>query len=136
MTQQMKHITVILFACLSVTAIAGSSYKVVTKSVAGKSVEVINGIPQDVDSAKLKQRAESGDADAQSSLAMCFYDGKHGVSANYVEAYKWAILAASQNQKVAKHLVREMELFIARNDLAEGRTAAKAFLENQNRTKH
>ena len=40
--------------------------------------------------------AESGDAQAQVSLAICLHDGMHGFATNRVQAYKWAAVAASQ----------------------------------------
>jgi TPR repeat protein len=137
MTQQLKPITAALI-CLSITAIAGQEFfKMATKADAnGKSVEIINGVRQDVDIAKLRQKAESGDGEAQTSLAMCLYDGKHGISIDHAEAYKWATVASSQNQKAAKYLAQELEIFSSSKELAEGRTAAKAFLQNQKGSKH
>jgi hypothetical protein len=135
MTQQLKPIAAIALICLSITAIAGQEFfKTETKaakSANGKSVEIINGVRQDVDIAKLREKAASGDADAQASLAMCLYDGKHGIPADHAEAYKWATVASSQNQMAAKYLVQELEVFSSSKDLTEGRAAAKAFLQNQ-----
>jgi len=93
----------------------------------GKSIAIINGVPSNVDIAKLKQAAESGDAVAQFQLGTCLYDGKHGVATNYVEAYKWIIIAATNGQEEAKYLLSEMDLFLSSNDVAAGRAAAVAF---------
>lgn len=116
MTQQLKSIAVIAPTCLSVTAVAGPGFKIETKadkSANGKSVEIINGVRRDVDIAKLREKAKSGDAEAQTSLAMCLYDDRHGISVDHAEAYKWAAVAASQNQKAAKYLMQELGIFIA-----------------------
>jgi TPR repeat protein len=137
MTLQLKPIAPIAVICLSITAIAGQEFsKTVTKpDKNGKSVEIINGVRQDVDIAKLKDKAESGDAEAQTSLAVCLYDGKHGISIDHAEAYKWATVASSQNQKAAKYLVQELEIFSSPKELTEGREAAKAFIQNQKGSK-
>jgi len=95
--------------------------------VDGKSIAIINGVPSNVDIARLKQAGESGDAVAQFQLGTCLYDGKHGVATNYAEAYKWICIAATNGQKEAKYLLSEMDLFLTSNDLATGRAAAMAF---------
>ena len=42
----------------------------------------------------LQTRAERGDAKAQYALGLCYYNG-NGVIKNYVEAYKWFLLAGA-----------------------------------------
>lgn len=145
MIKQLKLITIANSVFLSLVALAGSPDETrshltqvyqLTDFIAatngnGPLVQVINGVPQNVDIAKLTREAESGDATAQMNLAMCFYDGRHGVSTNYLAAYKWADLAASQKQKGATYLIRELELFMTPQQIAEGRAAAKKFLEDK-----
>lgn len=46
--------------------------------------------------AKWKEKAESGDAEAQHELGLCFYNGL-GTSKNYTEALKWYRKAAEQD---------------------------------------
>jgi hypothetical protein len=95
----------------------------------GKVVSYLNGAPLSLTVEDLKKAAESGDAVAQMQFAACLYDGKHGVAANDVEAYKWALVASSNGQPNAKYLVREMELFMAPKEMADGKAAAKSFLK-------
>lgn len=52
----------------------------------------------------LKQKAESGDATAQSNLARCYEDGL-GVKKDAVEAHKWFLKAAKQNDSYALYSV-------------------------------
>src|SRR5215469_16603638 len=130
MPNQNKLSALVVLATLGVAALAQEGpnlardgFKIETKSLNGKGVEVINGVPQNVDLADLRRKAESGDHKAQSDLAICLYDGKHGIPVDNVGAYKWATLAASQDIKAAKYLVREMQIILTRNDLAEGSAA-------------
>jgi hypothetical protein len=44
------------------------------------------------------------------------------------EAYKWAAIAASRENTTAKHLLRELELFLDPKDITAGNAAADAFL--------
>lgn len=48
------------------------------------------------DTASLRQRADSGDAEAQLELGVRFYDGTHGVSQNYEQALHWFRKSADQ----------------------------------------
>jgi TPR repeat protein len=97
----------------------------------GKAITQINGVPSNVDVAKLKQATESGDAVAQMQLGTCLYDGKHGVVTNYVEAYKWTTIAAANGQQAAKYLVREMDVFLTPKQVADGKAAARSFDSGQ-----
>jgi hypothetical protein len=71
--------------------------------------------------------AESGDTQAQVSLAMCLHDGMHGFATNRVQAYKWAAVAASQGYYKAKRLVEEWQASMSPEDVAAGKAAAGAF---------
>lgn len=137
-----KLMAIVILALLGLTALAEEKFNpaqdgfsIETKSRDGKGVEVINGVPQNVDLAKLRRQAESGDAKAQADLAICLYDGKHGTPVDHAGAYKWATVAAAQDVKAAKYLVREMEILLSRKDLDEGSAAARAFLGKQKETK-
>jgi TPR repeat protein len=141
MPNQTKLIGIVLLATLGLTALAQEGFNpardgfnIETKSRNGKGVEVINGVPQNVDLANLRRQAESGDSKAQTDLAICLYDGKHRVPADNIGAYKWATVAASQGRKEAKSLVREMQIMLSENDLLQGRAAAESYLKNQKRT--
>ena len=81
-----------------------------------------------MDVSKLQRAAAAGDAAAQVQLATCLYEGKQGFRTNYIEAYKWAAVAAASGETTAKYLVREMELFIAPQDLSAGKAASKSIL--------
>ncbi|MDB6022189.1 MAG: Tetratricopeptide 2 repeat protein [Pedosphaera sp.] len=83
----------------------------------------------DPDISKLIKSAESGDAAAQARFADYLYDGKHGLTANRVEAYKWASVAASSGDKTASYLVRDFELLMSADDLSAGKAAASAYLK-------
>jgi hypothetical protein len=138
MPNQIKFIATLLLASCGISAfaqerfnVAGDGFKIETKNYNGKLVEVINGVPQNVDSSELKRKAEAGNPKAQSDLAICLYDGKHGIPVDNVNAYKWAKVAASQDIKAAKYLVQEMEIMLSRSDLLQGRTAATNYLDKK-----
>jgi len=142
MPNQIKLIAIVLLSTLGITSLAQErsnlakdGFKIETKSRNRNGVEVINGVPQNVDLANLRRKAESGDPKAQTDLAICLYDGKHGIPVDNVGAYKWATVAASQDIKEAKYLVRDMQIFLSRNDLAEGSAAARIYLAKQKETK-
>ena len=94
----------------------------------GTIVSRINGAELNVAVEDLKQAAESGDVVAQVQFAACLYDGRHGVATNHIDAYKWAMVAPINGQRNAEYLVREMELFLAPEEMADGKAAAKSFL--------
>jgi TPR repeat protein len=102
----------------------------------GKPVTRVNGVPLEVAVAGLKKAAESGDAVAQMQLGACLYDGKHGLGTNHVEAYKWAVIASANGQPNAKYLVREMELFLAPEEVADGKAAAVSFMSRRDGRKN
>jgi len=79
----------------------------------------------------LKQSAESGDPKAQARLAGFFNEGSHGCPTNHVVAYQWAALAASQGNKDAEYLVRELELFMTPAELAKAKNSVRAFREGR-----
>ena len=143
MPNKIQFIAIFLLAAFGLTGFAQErfnpardGFNIETKSRNGKGVEVINGVPQNVDSKELRRKAEAGDLKAQADLAVCLYDGKHGIAADNVGAYKWATVAASQGSKEAKYLVREMQIILAKNDLVQGNMAAKDYLDKQKGTKH
>jgi S1-C subfamily serine protease len=73
-----------------------------------------------------RKAAEQNYADAQSVLISCYYMGQ-GVPKNYVEAYKWCLLAAARGDEVAKKGVAEMENQMSREQIAEGQKLARDF---------
>lgn len=56
------------------------------------------------DLATLTEQAEAGDADAQSTLAIAYYEGA-GVAQSYAESASWAEKAALQGNAVAQNLL-------------------------------
>jgi len=78
MKRRIKQILIGTLASLSLAASAQDmvigELGVVT-NVNSPAVPSINGVPKQLDIAKLREQAESGDARAQSWLAMCLYDG-------------------------------------------------------------
>ena len=79
----------------------------------------------------VKARAEQGDPAAQTLLAECYLGGAQGLATNRVEGYKWAVVAASQRHKDAKHVLAECDLFLSASDKANGKALAEAYLEKQ-----
>jgi hypothetical protein len=84
--------------------------------------------------------AQSGDADAQVSLAICLHDGRHGFPTNTIQAYKWAAIAASQSlsahaQYVARRLLNDWRPAMSTNDVAAGEAAAAAALGTRDKKK-
>lgn len=73
---------------------------------------------------RVRLAAESGDAQAQVSLAIWLHDGTHGFSTNRVQAYKWAVVAAWQGYYKARHLVEEWQASMSPKDVAAGKAAA------------
>ena len=83
------------------------------------------------DMAEVKARADKGDPAAQTLLAECHFGGTQGLATNRVEGYKWALVAASQGHKDAKHVLADFDLFISASDKAKGKALAKAYQEKQ-----
>jgi TPR repeat protein len=70
--------------------------------------------------------AEQGHAEAQYRLGLLLYEGKL-VPRDNTAAGQWILLAAGGGNSDARHLMREMELFISADELAEARKRATAF---------
>ena len=90
-----------------------------------------NIIPPLTGNDNLRQKAELGNAEAQVQLAKRLSAIRPRLSTNYVEAYKWAAIAASQDASPAKYLVRELEVFLTSREMAEAKRAVEAFAENR-----
>ena len=86
-----------------------------------------SGVRLASDPSILRQDAEAGNIDAQSQLAAYLSQGRGGFAKDPVEAYAWAVVAASRGQTTAKYLVRELELFMSPQDLAAARSQAQTF---------
>jgi len=74
----------------------------VFRSSVGTPLEPSSARSTAAEVAALRQRAEKGDADAQSTLGIMYVIGE-GVPQNYAEAYKWVCLAAEQGNTEAQH---------------------------------
>ena len=96
---------------------------VTVKIVDGKLRHVISSLGG-VDVEKLTRDAVGGDAPAQSILAGYYFDGKHGLVSDKVEAYKWAWIAHQAGYKPADHLLTQFELFMTPNQLKAATVAA------------
>jgi len=83
------------------------------------------------DVAALKAQAEKGDPSAQTTLAELYYSNQQGLATNRVQAYKWAVIAASQGHKDAKHVVAEFDVFFTGPEKAEGKQQAEAYWEQR-----
>jgi TPR repeat protein len=73
-----------------------------------------------------KKAAEQGHAKAQLSLALMYTDGKV-VSENYVEAYKWAILAANRGEQKAVQFRNSLKPRMSSIQIAEAERLAREF---------
>ncbi|HXU79250.1 MAG TPA: hypothetical protein VN794_21910 [Methylomirabilota bacterium] len=89
-----------------------------------------SGFGPKMDLEDLEHAAQSGDLNAQTRLAAALYSGQSRTT-NFISAYQWASVAAARGSTEARHLIREMELFLSPTNLAEGRAAATALLERQ-----
>lgn len=88
------------------------------------------GFGPKMDPGELERAAESGDLNAQTRLAAALYSGQARTT-NFLSAYQWAFVAAARGSTEARHLVREMELFLSPTNLAEARAAANALMQRQ-----
>ena len=60
-----------------------------------------------------------GHGNAQSVLGGCYVNGR-GVAKDYVEGYKWWLLAAGQGVEIAKENTTKLENIMSREQIAEG----------------
>jgi S1-C subfamily serine protease len=73
-----------------------------------------------------RKAAEQNYAPAQFMLGLCYAQGR-GVAKDYVESYKWTLLAASQGDKDAKETMTILENNMSREQIAEGQKVARNF---------
>jgi TPR repeat protein len=102
-----------------------------------RALEILGEVPPEykiADNDLLRPKAESGNTEAQVQLAKGLYGIRPRLSTNYVEAYKWAAIAASHDDQTAKHLAGELELFMTPNEMADAKLAAQEFFEGRKRT--
>jgi TPR repeat protein len=74
----------------------------------------------------LNKSAAQGNADAQYRLGLILYDGKV-VTRDNVTAAQWVFLAADQKHVEARRLLKELQLFLTPQELAEARKRADDF---------
>ena len=74
----------------------------------------------------LTRSASQGNVEAQYRLGLFFYEGKL-VKRDNLAAGQWILLAADKGNIEAKSLLKEMELFLSADELAEARKRATAF---------
>ncbi len=65
--------------------------------------------------------------EAQVKLGACYVRGE-GVTKDYIEAYKWCNLAASQGDVQVKKLLSSIEPIMTREQIAEGQRLSAAFV--------
>ncbi len=73
-----------------------------------------------------RKAAEQNYAPAQYNLGICYFKGD-GVAKDYVEAYKWLLLAAAQRHEEAKKGMTLIEDTRTREEIAEGQRLAREF---------
>jgi hypothetical protein len=79
---------------------------------------------------RLQELSEAGDAAAQRMLAERLYTGDL-VKKDPATAYKWALVSVASRDKNAKHLLKEMELFVSAEDQKKGKTLSEQYLSEQ-----
>jgi hypothetical protein len=78
--------------------------------------------------------AQQGSANAQYRLGMMYYEGK-GIPADYVEAYRWIVLAAMNDVPGTQDLIDTLRQKITPSQSEEARRRAKdLFREQQERS--
>jgi hypothetical protein len=77
-----------------------------------------------------REAAEQGDAYGQRNLGSSLERGD-GVGKDYVEAYKWTVLAADQGQQAAKSKMVSLEALMTPEQVAEGKKLAHNFKPQQ-----
>ena len=73
-----------------------------------------------------RKAAEQNSDRAQDALGGCYAKGE-GVAKDYVEAYKWMLLAAGQGDEAAKRATSLLEDAMTREQVAEGQKLARNF---------
>lgn len=73
-----------------------------------------------------RKAAEQNYAAAQYNLGVCYSNGE-GVTKDYVEAYKWRLLAVGQGDENAKQAMTTLEKKMTPEQIAEGQKRAREF---------
>jgi len=81
------------------------------------------------DPSKLLKEAEAGNVDAQLQLATRLSEAQEGTK-DLVSAYKWVLIASAGGHS-AKHLERELELFMSASQLAQAKEGAREVLSHR-----
>ena len=130
--ERRDEVVVVLKACLRETNPS-------VRMECTRALVLLGELPPEWDAAdkeNLRQKAASGNAESQLQLAKLLCELRPRLSANSVEAYKWASVAASHDNQEAKYLTRELELFMTAKERADAKQAAQAFLEGRKRTEN
>jgi TPR repeat protein len=90
-----------------------------------KVIGVIPGALQNI-----QELANSGDAAAQKTLAQWLWDGQI-LEKDPVQSYKWAFVSVVQGNKDARHLLRELEVFMPSEDKQKGKAQAEQYIAEQ-----
>ena len=88
-----------------------------------------NDLIDPVELPRLIREAESGNIRWQRLLTRFYMLPSQSSPAARAQAYKWAFLTAAQNDKEAKSLIKEFELFMTPEEVKEGRELALAVLK-------
>ena len=79
-----------------------------------------NGIIAKAELPRLTREAEAGNLKYQRLLATYYWKISKAFPESNPQAYKWAALAASQNDLEGRYLLKEIELFMAPEDIRAG----------------
>jgi S1-C subfamily serine protease len=77
-----------------------------------------------------RKAAEQNYADAQHNLGFCYANGI-GVAKDYVEGYRWSLLASAQGNEAERVNVTILEDKMTREQIAEGQKLARSFKPQQ-----
>ena len=75
--------------------------------------------------------SQPADEGGSEGILGCSYATGQGVAKDYLEAYKWLLLAGGQGDNYAKECLSELERNMAREQVAEGQKLARNFKPKQ-----
>jgi hypothetical protein len=74
--------------------------------------------------------ALQGDSGGQASYSACYEDGIF-IPKNYYEAYKWAVIAQANGEKIAGNATQRLELKLTKHEISKAQQEAAQYIEMQ-----
>ena len=81
-----------------------------------------------------RKAAEQGESSAQSNLAQCYDEGA-GVNEDFIEAYKWLILAGANGDEEAGEERKRIAKKMTATKIAEAQAQAKKWLQEKEQSR-